>query len=64
MNYSVQYCQSFFFGKPPLLYEEYIKEQSLCYYCFTGEGQYPDEAEDRLPPPGSPYYLADPSQLW
>ncbi|XP_062865230.1 apoptotic chromatin condensation inducer in the nucleus-like [Trichomycterus rosablanca] len=29
----------------------------------TGEGQYPDGAEDRLPPPDSPYYLADPSQL-
>lgn len=30
----------------------------------AGDGQYPEGAEDRLPPPGSPYYLADPSQLW
>ncbi|XP_029932790.1 uncharacterized protein LOC115377066 isoform X2 [Myripristis murdjan] len=28
-----------------------------------GDGQYPEGAEDRLPPPGSPYYLADPAQL-
>ncbi|CAB1350416.1 unnamed protein product, partial [Coregonus sp. 'balchen'] len=28
------------------------------------DGQYPAGVEDRLPPPGSPYYLADPSQIW
>ncbi|XP_029025524.1 uncharacterized protein LOC114867202 isoform X2 [Betta splendens] len=28
-----------------------------------GDGQYPEGAEDRLAPPGSPYYLPDPSQL-
>ncbi|XP_008291145.1 uncharacterized protein LOC103365481 isoform X2 [Stegastes partitus] len=28
-----------------------------------GNGQYPEGAEDRLPPPGSPYYLPDPTQL-
>ncbi|XP_037832257.1 uncharacterized protein LOC108234819 isoform X2 [Kryptolebias marmoratus] len=28
-----------------------------------GDGQYPEGAEDRLPPPGSPYYLPDPTQL-
>ncbi|XP_068163964.1 uncharacterized protein [Antennarius striatus] len=28
-----------------------------------GDSQYPEGAEDRLPPPGSPYYLPDPTQL-
>lgn len=28
-----------------------------------GDGQYAEGAEDRLPPPGSPYYLPDPTQL-
>lgn len=28
-----------------------------------GDGQYPEGAEDGLPPPGSPYYLPDPTQL-
>ncbi|XP_065806315.1 uncharacterized protein [Labrus bergylta] len=28
-----------------------------------GDSQYPEAAEDRLPPPGSPYYLPDPTQL-
>ncbi|XP_075906745.1 uncharacterized protein LOC142904497 isoform X2 [Nelusetta ayraudi] len=28
-----------------------------------GDSQYPEGAEDRLPPAGSPYYLPDPSQL-
>ncbi|XP_053336272.1 uncharacterized protein LOC128508823 isoform X1 [Clarias gariepinus] len=40
------------------------EEESLSEHSYSpGEGQYPDEAEDRIPPPGSPYYLADPSQL-
>lgn len=31
---------------------------------FPGDSQYPEGAEDRLPPAGSPYYLPDPTQLW
>ncbi|XP_024290745.1 uncharacterized protein LOC112260118 isoform X1 [Oncorhynchus tshawytscha] len=40
------------------------EEESLSEHSYSpGGGQYPEGAEDRLPPPGSPYYLADPSQL-
>lgn len=31
---------------------------------FSGDGQYQEGEEDRLPPPDGPYYLADPAQLW
>lgn len=34
------------------------------FRCVPGDSQYPEGAEDRLPPAGSPYYLPDPSQLW
>ncbi len=30
----------------------------------VGDEQYAEGAGDGLPPPGSPYYLTDPSQLW
>ncbi|XP_024261657.2 flocculation protein FLO11 isoform X1 [Oncorhynchus tshawytscha] len=44
--------------------EEEEEEESLSEHSYSpGDGQYPDGAEDRLPPTGSPYYLADPSQL-
>nr|XP_057923155.1 uncharacterized protein LOC131125533 [Doryrhamphus excisus] len=37
------------------------EEESLSEHSYSpGEGQYPEGAEDRLPPPGSPYYLPDP----
>ncbi|XP_046904758.1 uncharacterized protein LOC124486924 [Hypomesus transpacificus] len=40
------------------------EEESLSEHSYSpGDGQYPEGAEDRLPPPGSPYYLADPSQI-
>ncbi|XP_066516938.1 uncharacterized protein [Hoplias malabaricus] len=40
------------------------EEESLSEHSYSpGDGQYPDGAEDRLPPPGSPFYLADPTQL-
>ncbi|XP_072526530.1 uncharacterized protein [Salminus brasiliensis] len=40
------------------------EEESLSEHSYSpGDGQYPDGAEDRLPPPGSPYYLTDPTQL-
>ncbi|XP_041724237.1 uncharacterized protein LOC121554644 isoform X1 [Coregonus clupeaformis] len=40
------------------------EEESLSEHSYSPGGeQYPEGAEDRLPPPGSPYYLADPSQL-
>lgn len=40
------------------------EEESMSEHSYSpGDGQYPDGAEDRLPPPGSPYYLADPTQL-
>ncbi|XP_010886401.1 uncharacterized protein LOC105020800 isoform X2 [Esox lucius] len=40
------------------------EEESLSEHSYSpGDGQYPEGAEDRLPPPGSPYYLADPTQL-
>ncbi|XP_062372440.1 pneumococcal serine-rich repeat protein isoform X1 [Sardina pilchardus] len=40
------------------------EEESMSEHSYSpGDGQYPEGAEDRLPPPGSPYYLADPSQL-
>ncbi|KAJ8007994.1 hypothetical protein DPEC_G00100130 [Dallia pectoralis] len=40
------------------------EEESLSEHSYSpGDVQYPEGAEDRLPPPGSPYYLADPNQL-
>ncbi|KAL7841249.1 hypothetical protein SRHO_G00249400 [Serrasalmus rhombeus] len=40
------------------------EEESLSEHSYSpGDGQYPDVVEDRLPPPGSPYYLTDPTQL-
>ncbi|KAL0970512.1 hypothetical protein UPYG_G00243060 [Umbra pygmaea] len=40
------------------------EEESLSEHSYSpGDGQYPEGVEDRLPPPGSPYYLADPSQI-
>ncbi|XP_071758954.1 uncharacterized protein LOC139914512 [Centroberyx gerrardi] len=40
------------------------EEESMSEHSYSpGDGQYPEGAEDRLPPPGSPYYLADPAQL-
>ncbi|XP_030018373.1 uncharacterized protein LOC115438726 isoform X2 [Sphaeramia orbicularis] len=40
------------------------EEESMSEHSYSpGEGQYPEGAEDRLPPPGSPYYLPDPTQL-
>ncbi|XP_075999861.1 uncharacterized protein LOC142993110 [Genypterus blacodes] len=40
------------------------EEESMSEHSYSpGDGQYPEGAEDRLPPPGSPYYLPDPAQL-
>ncbi|XP_033839110.1 uncharacterized protein LOC117385938 [Periophthalmus magnuspinnatus] len=40
------------------------EEESMSEHSYSpGEGQYPEGAEDRLAPPGSPYYLPDPAQL-
>ncbi|XP_022069817.2 uncharacterized protein LOC110965188 [Acanthochromis polyacanthus] len=40
------------------------EEESMSEHSYSpGNGQYPEGAEDRLPPPGSPYYLPDPTQL-
>ncbi|XP_036967897.1 uncharacterized protein LOC119027116 isoform X1 [Acanthopagrus latus] len=40
------------------------EEESMSEHSFSpGDSQYPEGAEDRLPPPGSPYYLPDPTQL-
>ncbi|XP_051993547.1 uncharacterized protein LOC127651643 isoform X1 [Xyrauchen texanus] len=40
------------------------EEESLSEHSYSpGDEQYPEGAEDRLPPPGSPFYLTDPSQL-
>ncbi|XP_061620312.1 uncharacterized protein LOC133472859 isoform X1 [Phyllopteryx taeniolatus] len=40
------------------------EEESMSEHSYSpGDGQYPEGAEDGLPPPGSPYYLADPAQL-
>ncbi|CAG5929254.1 unnamed protein product [Menidia menidia] len=40
------------------------EEESMSEHSYSpGDGPYPEGAEDRLPPPGSPYYLPDPSQL-
>lgn len=40
------------------------EEESMSEHSYSpGEGQYPEGAEDRLAPPGSPYYLPDPTQL-
>ncbi|KAK5893581.1 hypothetical protein CgunFtcFv8_006441 [Champsocephalus gunnari] len=40
------------------------EEESMSEHSYSpGEGQYPEGAEDRLPTPGSPYYLPDPTQL-
>ncbi|XP_061922847.1 uncharacterized protein LOC133662737 isoform X1 [Entelurus aequoreus] len=40
------------------------EEESMSEHSYSpGEGQYPEGAEDCLPPPGSPYYLPDPAQL-
>ncbi|KAJ4948598.1 hypothetical protein JOQ06_020131 [Pogonophryne albipinna] len=40
------------------------EEESMSEHSYSpGEGQYPEGAEDRLPTPGSPYYLPDPAQL-
>ncbi|KAJ3585112.1 hypothetical protein NHX12_013834 [Muraenolepis orangiensis] len=48
----------------PAYVTEDEEEESLSEHSYSpGDGQYPEGAEDRLPPPGSPYYLADPSQL-
>ncbi|XP_068163963.1 uncharacterized protein [Antennarius striatus] len=40
------------------------EEESMSEHSYSpGDSQYPEGAEDRLPPPGSPYYLPDPTQL-
>ncbi|XP_031707221.1 uncharacterized protein LOC116385688 isoform X1 [Anarrhichthys ocellatus] len=40
------------------------EEESMSEHSYSpGDGQYPEGAEDRLPPPGSPYYMPDPTQL-
>ncbi|KAK7909870.1 hypothetical protein WMY93_014554 [Mugilogobius chulae] len=40
------------------------EEESMSEHSYSpGEGQYPEGAEDRLAPPGSPYYLPDPAQF-
>ncbi|XP_067257187.1 uncharacterized protein [Chanodichthys erythropterus] len=40
------------------------EEESLSEHSYSpGDEQYAEGAEDRLPPPGSPYFLTDPSQL-
>ncbi|XP_029311169.1 histone-lysine N-methyltransferase 2B-like [Cottoperca gobio] len=40
------------------------EEESMSEHSYSpGDGQYPEGAEDCLPPPGSPYYLPDPTQL-
>ncbi|XP_024144132.1 uncharacterized protein LOC112156174 [Oryzias melastigma] len=40
------------------------EEESMSEHSYSpGDGQYPEGAEDRLPPPDSPYYLPDPTQL-
>ncbi|KPP69362.1 hypothetical protein Z043_111885, partial [Scleropages formosus] len=39
--------------------EESLSEHSFC----PGDGQYQEGEEDRLPPPDSSYYLADPSPI-
>ncbi|CAJ1086267.1 uncharacterized protein LOC117807181 [Xyrichtys novacula] len=40
------------------------EEESMSEHSYSpGDSQYPEGAEDRLPPPGSPYYLSDPTQL-
>ncbi|XP_077356261.1 uncharacterized protein LOC144003657 [Festucalex cinctus] len=40
------------------------EEESMSEHSYSpGDGQYPEGAEDGLPPPGSPYYLTDPAQL-
>ncbi|XP_029977017.1 uncharacterized protein LOC115409865 [Salarias fasciatus] len=40
------------------------EEESMSEHSYSpGDGQYAEGAEDRLPPPGSPYYLPDPTQL-
>ncbi|KAM4564356.1 uncharacterized protein V3H82_013428 isoform 1-T1 [Fundulus diaphanus] len=40
------------------------EEESMSEHSYSpGDGPYPEGAEDRLPPPGSPYYLSDPTQL-
>ncbi|XP_034020388.1 uncharacterized protein LOC117504991 [Thalassophryne amazonica] len=40
------------------------EEESMSEHSYSpGDGQYQEAREDRLPPPGSPYYLPDPTQL-
>ncbi|CAL1590973.1 unnamed protein product [Knipowitschia caucasica] len=40
------------------------EEESMSEHSYSlGEGQYTEGAQDRLAPPGSPYYLPDPTQL-
>ncbi|XP_072232470.1 uncharacterized protein [Leuresthes tenuis] len=40
------------------------EEESMSEHSYSpGDGQYPEGTEDSLPPPGSPYYLPDPTQL-
>ncbi|XP_056613056.1 uncharacterized protein LOC130428743 isoform X2 [Triplophysa dalaica] len=40
------------------------EEESLSEHSYSpGDEQYAEGAEDRLPPPGSPYYITDHSQL-
>ncbi|KAI1883514.1 hypothetical protein AGOR_G00232330 [Albula goreensis] len=39
--------------------EESLSEHSYC----PGDAQYQEGEDDRLPPPDSPYYLSDPTQL-
>ncbi|KAM8881897.1 uncharacterized protein ACB058_001960 [Synchiropus picturatus] len=40
------------------------EEESMSEHSYSpGDGPYPEGGEDHLPPPGSPYYLSDPTQL-
>ncbi|CAM4508645.1 unnamed protein product [Leuciscus chuanchicus] len=40
------------------------EEESLSEHSYSpGDEPYAEGAEDRLPPPGSPYFITDPSQL-
>lgn len=49
------------FEVPPFIFQTLFMDS---FHCVPGDSQYPEGAEDRLPPAGSPYYLPDPSQLW
>ncbi|XP_051501662.1 uncharacterized protein LOC127410434 isoform X1 [Myxocyprinus asiaticus] len=49
-------------GRDRLTDMQIDQAHSLCH-LVAGDEQYPEGAEDRLPPPGSPFYLTDPSQL-